>query len=705
LTRLTESGDTVETRANQIASHFMLAAVARSTSSWAKAATNLRTALELDPTNQETLKAFVDLHVGVVESAPIIAAYRVFLRAHPEHNEVRLALARSLILASRGQEAVIELQRVVDRAPDHMDALGEHAHLLTHMGRFVEVHRGLQAAAQRHQLDADRTQEIGRIYLNLHKFQDALALFNHALAINPRHARAAAGRGACFDGMLDPGPAVRAYMEAIDLTPNDRWVALRLSALLAQRGAFDASQLVISNFLAYSPSDPVALVRDALLTPVMLDDVAMIDAARKRYGDKFDALATHSEQIALKELAQIPASFDLAYHGRNDRELLGKMTSAMLRLCPALNFRAPHTEKKRQTKRLRVGIISNFLRLHTIGRLYRGIIEHFDRRKFELIVIRPFTAKEDEWSRAIDACAATTVSLPRSLEAAQHLLASLELDTLLFTDIGMDEHCFLLAFGRYARVQAVSWGHPDTTGIPTIDYFISSARIETADADTHYSERLVRLPNLPSHYNRPMAGNPFNRAQFGLPSDMRLYGCPQSLFKFHPEFDPLLAGILRTDPKALIVVPASMPTWRELLRHRLKATMPDVLDRVRFTPTIPSDQFLGFLGSMDVLLDPIHFGGGNTTYESMSMGAPVVTWPKEFMRARVTAGAYDQMGFNELVVNDATSYVERAVRVANDDSYRRYCVQAIQDGSNQVIENMSAVRELEAFFAWAYAES
>jgi protein O-GlcNAc transferase len=269
----------------------------------------------------------------------------------------------------------------------------------------------------------------------------------------------------------------------------------------------------------------------------------------------------------------------------------------------------------------------------------------------------------------------------------------------------MDAYSYIFAYGRYARVQAVSWGHPDTTGIPNLDYFISSKRLEAPGAQAHYTERLVQLSNLPAYYPRPAAVGAVNRGKYGFMRDAKLYGCPQSLFKFHPEFDAHLAGILRTDPKGIIVIPAGMPVWRELLRNRMKTSMSDVIHRVRFIDQVPEAQFLEFLKMMDVLLDPIHFGGGNTAYEAISVATPTVTWPGEFMRARVTAGAYDQMGFHDLIAQDAAGYVERAVRVANDDAYRAQCVAAIEDGSQRVFDDSSFVREFEAFCVDAYARS
>lgn len=47
---------------------------------------------------------------------------------------------------------------------------------------------------------------------------------------------------------------------------------------------------------------------------------------------------------------------------------------------------------------------------------------------------------------------------------------------LIYPDIGMDPGAGQLGAHRLAPVQCVTFGHPKTTGYPTIDYFLSSAR-------------------------------------------------------------------------------------------------------------------------------------------------------------------------------------------------------------------------------------
>ena len=49
---------------------------------------------------------------------------------------------------------------------------------------------------------------------------------------------------------------------------------------------------------------------------------------------------------------------------------------------------------------------------------------------------------------------------------------------------------------RLARVQAATWGHPETTGLPTIDHYLSAEALEPPNSAAHYTERLTILPNL-----------------------------------------------------------------------------------------------------------------------------------------------------------------------------------------------------------------
>jgi protein O-GlcNAc transferase len=310
--------------------------------------------------------------------------------------------------------------------------------------------------------------------------------------------------------------------------------------------------------------------------------------------------------------------------------------------------------------------------------------------------------REDETSKFIRAHSDRSVALPRTLDAARRVIAELKLDILFYQDIGMELFTYFLAFSRLAPVQCLSFGHPDTTGIANMDYFISNDLFEPADAAQHYSERLFLLHDLGTlaYYYRPRLPDLLKeREEFGLPADANLYVCPQALFKFHPEFDAMLGGILRADPRGwLVLIRSKTSWWVELLVTRFRKAMPDVADRIVFLPPQDSPGFVNLLAVSDVMLDTIHFNGMNTSLEGFSVGKPIVTLPTEFQRGRHTAGMYRKMGFTECIAADPNDYVRIAVKLGTDEDYRRYAKDEILVRNEVLFEDMNAVREFERCF-------
>ena len=196
------------------------------------------------------------------------------------------------------------------------------------------------------------------------------------------------------------------------------------------------------------------------------------------------------------------------------------------------------------------------------------------------------------------------------------------------------------------------------------------------------------------------------RERLALPPGSRVYACLQSLFKFHPDFDATLGALLKADAAGhLLLVASAHAGWNAALLERFRRAFPESVGRVRLLPFMPERDFLGLLTEADAVLDPAHFGGGNSTYEALGLGVPVVTMPGPFMRGRVTLGCYRQMGFEGLVAGTPDSYVALAVRLANDSAFREEMRGHIRDRSGALFDDVIAVRELEAFLERAFDEA
>jgi protein O-GlcNAc transferase len=256
-----------------------------------------------------------------------------------------------------------------------------------------------------------------------------------------------------------------------------------------------------------------------------------------------------------------------------------------------------------------------------------------------------------------------------------------------------------------ASLQCVSFGHPDTTGILTLDYFISNDLYEPDGAARHYTERLFLLEGLPTlaYYFRPQEpAAPLSKAEIGLAPSDHLYVCAQTLFKLHPEFDQLMAGILRADADARIVlIEGQYRGWTERLKSRFGRTLGALAERVSFIGRADSVQYLALLQMADVALDTIHFNGMNSSLEALAMGTPVVTWPRHLQRGCHTQAMYRCMELDAHIARDGQEYIDSAVSIATNPDHREALRRTLRERNVVLFENRRVVTEFERFFETA----
>jgi predicted O-linked N-acetylglucosamine transferase (SPINDLY family) len=172
------------------------------------------------------------------------------------------------------------------------------------------------------------------------------------------------------------------------------------------------------------------------------------------------------------------------------------------------------------------------------------------------------------------------------------------------------------------------------------------------------------------------------------------------LGKFHPDFDPLLAGILRGDPQGVVVVTEDRFGFAaQQLKERFAATLGDVAGRVHWLPRLPVEEYRALVAASDVLLDPPHFGGVNSTYDGLALAKPIVTRPSPYQRGRYTLACYRKMNVLDLAASDDASYVKLAVRLGTEPDFREGVSKKIRAASDVLFDDEQAVREHERLFA------
>ena len=330
-----------------------------------------------------------------------------------------------------------------------------------------------------------------------------------------------------------------------------------------------------------------------------------------------------------------------------------------------------------------------------------------DRGRFHVSGYYTSADRDDETDAAAALCE-RFVRGPLSLDAWRRTILDDAPHVLVYPEIGMDKVSAQLAAQRLAVVQCASWGHPVTSGFPTIDYFISSDLMEAENAVVHYSERLIRLPNL-SIYYEPSDGSPIavDRARLGLRASAVVYWCCQSLPKYLPQFDGVFASVAAEVPDCQFTFiefgggSGITEMFRARLDRAFKAVGLSAEDHCVFLPRLPPDRFVAAIGQCDVVLDSIGWSGCNSILESLVHNVPIVTFAGEMMRGRHTAAILEMMDVRGTTARTIDEYVSIAVVLGRDIPKRIELSAEIASKKHRIYRDRTCIAALETFLTGA----
>jgi len=629
-------------------------------------------------------------------------ALRVLAKA-PRHFTALIVYGGVHYRRGAWQEAETALQQALAIDPNHRTVLALQAALLDSLGRYDASAATYRRALALYPNDVELHRNFSYLLCKMGHYGEAETEARAALAIDANDFAAHCNLATALSRLDRLEEAILHTRRAIEINPGHPALYRNLSELLKRLDRCSEALTVLDQGL--QATDQEALINRFhywLTLPWIMQSRQEIAHWRTRFAEGIAALGRIKGTIEPHSICS--EWFRLPYHGEDDRPLMSALCALMRAKAPKLNYVAPHLAAWQfpQNRRIRVGFLSHGWHYHPVGRFFTSWIERLDRQRFEVIVIHAPNHKHDALREAIDARCDRAYMLTGVLERQQAQLADLALDVLFLPNAPEIIETYLLAYGRYAPVQVASWGIAATTGIDSIDYYLSSHLIEPEDAPNHYSERLVLLDSLPGAMNKiaAMPERMPDRAFFSLPSEGRIYLCSQSLFKLHPDFDAVLAEIAARDPEGhIVMIEGLYAPWTERLKARWQTTAPQLAERVIWLPQQPGGLFGCLQRLADVVLDPVHFGSGTTFFEGMLHGVPFVTWPGRFMRGRIVAGGYRQMGLTDVpVAASIEAYAEVAVNWAHDQARRdAFRQQALAVANDRLFAATQSLEQFETF--------
>ena len=600
------------------------------------------------------------------------ACYTRAITLKPDHAEAHYNLGVALQAKGELDAAATSYRRALAFKPNHAAASGNLGNVLQEQGKLPEAIAAYQKALTHRPDYAEAQGNLANVYKAQGRMAEAVAAYEQALSLKPQYAEAHNNLGLALLQQGKLAKAVTSFERALTLKPDYAEAYNNLAGAFRELGRGDMALAAYRRALELRPDFPEARLGLAVAAiPVFVDTVAEGIGASDTFARSLDELSTWdaAHPGRLGKATGITQPFYLAYRPQDVTallcrygDLIGNAAAAYWR--PTAPHRSAPTHGKSALDRISLGVVSGQVRRHPVWDvMLRGLIAHIDRRRFEVTVFHT-GVQVDEETRWAMGQVDRFVQGPHSIKGWLEQIVSVRPDVLFYPEVGMDPPSAALAALRLAPLQIAGWGHPVTTGLPSMDVFLSGELLEADGADRHYRERLVRLPGTGVCMESTPAQSQWDGPARGE-GVVRFALCQQPI-KFDPADDALMARIARAAGASefWLVLPHTLDWAARKLRDRLAAAFhaqgldPD--SHLRITNWMSEGQFSGFLDEMDILLDCPAFSGYTTAWAALHRGLPIVTLEGEFLRQRLAAGLLRQTGLQEGIASSRDHYAEIA---------------------------------------------
>lgn len=649
--------------------------------------------------NPMALNALGSAQAASGKTGPAEKSFKRVLALAPDLSDAAENLARLLIESQRAAEALAPLRSVLSREPGRLASRHLLGRALRDTGDLDGAMAEFQAVLKAQPDFAPALNDLGLLYFAGGKGEDALACFERLLGLNPADHVAANNRALTLRVLNRPEEAEQQYRAILARHPQAPEVNLNLGKLLARMGRTMDS-------VPYLEKGACIEARwwDALVLPNQYETEDEIIGWRKRFADKLGAVAAEilalppAEAAAQAGILEMDVFF-LAYQAENDRELNTLLRSAQTRVAQACLGHGAPLPARPAGGRIRVGFFSADYFTHVVNRLTAAWATGLDRDEFEVFVFHAGAKWDGETERLAGLVEHFVDAYAPNAERAR-MVREADLDILVYPDVGLHPEIDVLAMLRLAPIQCAAFAHPVTTGMASMDYFISGELIEPEGAEAHYSEKLVRLPGIGFNITPPKVEEavlPPARPTGAGP----LFFCAQSLFKMLPRQDNVFPRIAKAVGPCTIDFIDRHGSFTELFRRRMdKAFAAHGLDAgqyIRIHSQVTSVEFLGMLKAADVSLDSLDWSGGYTTLEALACGTPIAARTGTYLRGHVSAGILRAAGLDELVAKDEDAYVAIAARLGTDKAYHEQVSATMRANAPGVFTNPAPIAGMAAF--------
>lgn len=497
---------------------------------------------------------------------------------------------------------------------------------------------------------------LGSALLELGRYQEAATVYEETI---PRKDTGDlwALLAMCYKGMERYQDALQANLKALERGITGYTIHLNLSSCYSILKDFDSAEKHARAALDAKPGDDAALLNLGLAQM----EAGLIQEGLHSLSQSARPDACAARLLALQYIDPvIPQALREAHEAATEALTAG--------------IEARHIVRElKPGERLRVGFVSGDLRLHPVAFFLEGLMSRLDRSQLEVFVYsevrKPdavterFRAMGDHWRET--AGIGDDAFVERVDLDALHVLVDL---------VGHTNGSRMTAYARrLAPVQATYLGYSGTTGLRQMDYVLSdTVLVPGSDAESHYTEQVVRLGPVLATYTPPAnaaPGSPLPMDANGYPT----FGSFAQRKKISPATIDMWISALKAVPDAkLMVMSSGLST--AAARESFAALFTGVgIDAQRLVLRGPGtmEEYLDAHSQVDVIFDTMPWNGHTTTMHALWMGVPTLTVEGVHHASRLGASVARAAGLERYVVAQPADFAARAAQIVREPARLR----------------------------------
>ncbi|MBF0125989.1 MAG: tetratricopeptide repeat protein [Magnetococcales bacterium] len=614
--------------------------------------------------------------------------HRKSLEINPDFFEAYGNIGNVLCDQGHYEESIAAYEKALAHRPDYVVALHNSAYVLQKMGRLDEAMGPLRQALaiKPDYLEAHNT--MGNILQDQGRWSEAIECYQRALSHNPEYCEAICNMGnvLCDQGRLEE--SIACHKRALAIKPDLHESHTHMANALQMQGRMDEAIHCYQQALRIKPGDETALENLGVAYNVQGNLNGAIECNRQLLAQKGDNPNIYASLLNLLkqscnwgELDALFSRMMALFH--EDSKLLNPFVFLTLpttadeqmrcaRIYIQKKYRLPHTfthlhRFDPKPARIRIGYLSCDFLNHATAILMAELIKLHDRSRFEILI---YSYSDDDGKdmrqrimascdRFIDILTLDHQDAARRIAAdGVHILVELK---------GFTKGARLEISALQPAPLQVNWlGYPGTMGSPCIDYIIADPFIIPHGEESHYSEKVVRLPHCyqPNDRQRPYPDPP-TRAGCGLPESGLIFSNFNQTYKITPEIFAIWMRVLREIPGSWLWLLESNTLVADNLRREAMARGVDQ-SRLIFAPKLPVAEHLARYHLVDLVLDTFPVASHTTASDALWVGCPLVTCVGETFVSRVAGSLLVTMGLPELVTDSLEAYATRAIELGRE---------------------------------------